>query len=76
MKSCPAGAIQRDEKTGVVHVIHSKCTACEWCTKTCPIKGAIKIVSILGKAFKCDVCGGDPACVKHCPTGAIKLIKI
>ena len=24
-----------------------------------------------GKAFKCDYCGGDPACVKECLPGAL-----
>ena len=26
------------------------------------------------KAFKCDLCGGDPACVKSCPTGALEYV--
>jgi Fe-S-cluster-containing hydrogenase component 2 len=25
--------------------------------------------------MKCDLCGGDPICVKVCGTGAIKLVK-
>ena len=28
-----------------------------------------------GKAYHCDLCGGDPQCVKVCPPGAIYLSK-
>jgi Fe-S-cluster-containing hydrogenase component 2 len=27
-----------------------------------------------GIAFKCDLCGGDPQCVKFCWTGAIEYV--
>jgi Fe-S-cluster-containing hydrogenase component 2 len=27
-----------------------------------------------GKVQKCDLCGGDPACVTACPTGAITYV--
>jgi Fe-S-cluster-containing hydrogenase component 2 len=27
-----------------------------------------------GSAVKCDLCNGDPACVRLCPSGAITLI--
>jgi len=76
MRSCPFNAIERDQSSGSVRVISEKCTACGWCTKTCPLEGAIKIVPTSGKAFKCDVCNGDPACVKYCPTEALKLVTV
>lgn len=76
MRSCPFNAIERDQSSGIVRVISEKCTACGWCTKTCPLEGAIKIVPTSGKAFKCDVCNGDPACVKYCPTEALKLVTV
>ena len=76
MKSCIYGAIEKDEKLGIVRVVAEKCTGCEMCIKACPIEGAIIIEPTSGKALKCDICDGDPACVKFCPTEAIKLIKI
>lgn len=76
LKSCPVNAIERDPTNGIVKVIPEKCTACGWCTKACPIEGAIKIIPTSGKAFKCDVCSGDPVCVKYCPTEALKLITL
>ncbi len=27
-----------------------------------------------GKVIKCDLCGGDPACAKACPTEAITYV--
>jgi carbon-monoxide dehydrogenase iron sulfur subunit len=24
--------------------------------------------------LKCDLCGGDPLCVKYCPKGVFKLV--
>jgi carbon-monoxide dehydrogenase iron sulfur subunit len=31
------------------------------------------VVSAKGYAEKCDLCGGDPECVKFCLTGALKF---
>ena len=28
------------------------------------------------KAVKCDLCRGDPQCVKECPTGALELAEV
>jgi Fe-S-cluster-containing dehydrogenase component len=39
----------------------------------CPF-GAITFDEESGKMRKCDLCDGDPACVKHCTTGAIQYI--
>ena len=49
MKSCIYGAIERDEKLGIVRVIAEKCTGCEMCIKACPIEGAIIIEPTSGK---------------------------
>jgi Fe-S-cluster-containing hydrogenase component 2 len=27
------------------------------------------------KAFKCNLCGGDPACAHACPTAAIEYVQ-
>jgi len=37
----------------------------------CPIEGVVFDAST-GKAVKCDLCGGDPECVKVCDKGALK----
>ncbi|MEM2907632.1 MAG: 4Fe-4S dicluster domain-containing protein [Candidatus Hadarchaeales archaeon] len=68
-RACPSGAIRRT-KTDVVEVDAARCIGCSLCVEACPF-GAISIIK--GKAAKCDLCGGDPACVKQCMPGALKL---
>jgi Fe-S-cluster-containing hydrogenase component 2 len=40
------------------------------CTIACPF-GTVNYNASTGKAIKCDLCGGDPACAEACPTEAI-----
>jgi len=69
-KSCPVDAIYRDEND-VVMVDSQKCTGCGECVAACPY-GMIELDA--GQtACKCDLCGGDPACVKECFPGAISF---
>jgi Fe-S-cluster-containing hydrogenase component 2 len=76
-KICPSGAIttKKDENSGatLVTVSEIKCIGCKMCTLVCPY-GCI-VVSDSGYAEKCDLCGGDPECVKFCATGAISFIE-
>jgi len=54
-----------DEKTGAVIIDEKKCIGCLVCVQACPF-GAI-LVGPGGEVLKCDLCGGDPKCVLHCP---------
>jgi len=65
VESCPPGAISRDEATGAVSVDAEACVGCENCISACPIR-ALALDEEKGIAFKCDLCGGDPECVKWC----------
>lgn len=67
---CPVGAAQRDENTGMVLIDESRCIGCLQCIQACPF-GHANFNPGQGVAFKCDLCGGDPQCVKFCWTGAI-----
>lgn len=63
---CPVPeAILLIESTGALAIDTSKCTGCMACVEACPF-GAIW-VGPTGEILKCDLCDGDPLCVKHCP---------
>ena len=67
---CACGALNRDEETGVVLVDDTLCTGCGDCVDACPL-GAISLDKEKNIAFKCDLCGGDPECVKICSREAL-----
>ncbi len=73
VESCPLpGALSRDPETGAVLVDDELCNGCEACMVACPI-GAIYLNKETGIVFKCDLCGGDPECVKFCSRDALTL---
>lgn len=70
-EACPVDALQRNSETGIVELDKEKCIGCKLCLEACPF-GAMTIMDD-GLAAKCDLCGGDPECVKFCDYGAIRL---
>ena len=63
--ACPIPeAMVLDEQTGVVVINDSKCIRCLACVDACPF-GAIQ-VGPDRELLKCDLCGGEPLCVKYC----------
>lgn len=70
---CPTGALKLTE--GVVRLDESKCKFCKLCVDACPI-GCIRILD--GRVIKCELCldADIPPCVKHCPTGALKIAEL
>lgn len=71
-RSCPVDAFKRDENTNAVLIIAEKCTGCRNCLTACPVN-AIQFDREAHKAVKCDLCFGDPQCVKYCPTKALEM---
>lgn len=72
LNSCAYDAISRDEKTGAVLIDSKLCNGCEACLVVCPVN-AVFFDKQKNLAFKCDLCGGDPECVKFCSRQALKL---
>lgn len=65
VKMCPEGALIQQEGKGIVLFIPDKCTRCRRCEKSCPY-GAIVFNEKTNLVEKCDLCGGDPECIKVC----------
>ena len=70
MRACPVDAIWRDVRTGAVIIDEKTCIGCEKCVPACPF-GMAFMRPDGKKAFKCDMCGGDPQCVANCPMKAL-----
>lgn len=66
MDACPTGACQS------FRVDRAACIGCRECIAACPF-GAMDYHPVQRVAFKCDLCGGDPECVKYCVPGALSL---
>jgi len=68
--ACPNEALYKDEATGAVLLHADDCIGCAACADACPF-GTATLHPETGLPLICDLCGGDPACVKRCATGAI-----
>jgi Fe-S-cluster-containing hydrogenase component 2 len=74
LQSCPTGAISVDETTGARVVNPGLCIGCHTCENVCPFNPPRVKYNSLNKALKCDLCGGDPQCVKYCGPGALRYV--
>ena len=75
MLACAVEAMTRDENTGAVVIDDKKCTRCKKCIEACPFD-AIWYNEEVDKILKCDLCGGVPKCVRWCPIGCLKIVKL
>jgi Fe-S-cluster-containing hydrogenase component 2 len=71
LAACPTGALTRDARTGVLHLDPARCpTGCRLCAEACHLgafhEGGPGLIL-------CDLCGGDPECVRACYTEALFL---
>jgi Fe-S-cluster-containing dehydrogenase component len=72
LRYCPVGAITVDSTTGARVINQQLCIGCQTCIDSCPYTPPrVRFDSVKNKATKCDLCSGDPQCVKACPTGAL-----
>ena len=78
MNGCPTKAYEKDPVTGVVKHLHDQCFGCQYCILKCPYD-VPKYNKKKGIVHKCDMCisrlevGQAPACVRACPTSAIRI---
>ena len=84
VKVCPNGSLYHHE-LGFVAYNKDTCTGCGYCIDACPFdvpRSTHNIITGIAKMDKCTFCttqgldriaeGWEPACVKTCPTGALK----
>lgn len=73
---CPAGAICKRDRDGIVFIREDLCVGCGLCVSACPW-GACQMNPETNRAVKCDLCmdrldkGLRPLCVDICPTGCL-----
>jgi Fe-S-cluster-containing hydrogenase component 2 len=72
---CEPKAITRDEATGVMHIDTAACTGCKRCISACRY-GGIAYDWVADKALVCDLCEGDPTCVRNCWSSALSVIDV
>jgi anaerobic carbon-monoxide dehydrogenase iron sulfur subunit len=73
VNACPVKALSRDENLGRVAVDYDVCIGCRTCVSVCPF-GAMSFNTIDRKVFKCDLCEGDPQCVRFCDRKAVDFV--
>lgn len=77
LHACPTGALYEDKETGAKVINPEACNGCEACIIACPQYPNTPIYNDVEKnvCIKCDLCGGDPLCVKFCPEAALSFSK-
>ena len=73
MAVCPVKAIVHEEDPDRVTVDYDLCIGCKLCVMVCPF-GAMGFDTVEKKVIKCDLCDGDPACVRFCETKALQYV--
>lgn len=78
LKACPSPGAIIQYNNGIVDFHQENCIGCGYCVTGCPFN-IPRISKKDNKAYKCTLCsdrvavGQEPACVKTCPTGAIRF---
>lgn len=77
MTACPLNVFERTENGFVVAAHRNRCIGCKKCERVCPHD--VPRFDKNGKIVKCDgcatrvACGLEPACVRACNTGALRI---
>ncbi|MDH3364823.1 MAG: 4Fe-4S dicluster domain-containing protein [Thermoplasmata archaeon] len=71
---CPSALLEFHDEGKYWTLDEHRCFACMACIPRCPYD-AVFFEGKLGieTAYMCDLCGGDPKCIKACPENALAL---
>ena len=78
LKACPSPGAIIQYANGIVDFQSDKCIGCGYCIAGCPFN-IPRMNPEDNRVYKCTLCvdrvsvGQEPACVKTCPTGAIRF---
>jgi len=72
--ACPVKALSQNVRTGVITVDEDKCIGCGSCMEACSL-GGITIHPEKKTVMICDLCGGEPLCVKYCANETLVFLK-
>ena len=77
LHACPTEAIHIDQETGARVIDPDECNGCKVCMTACPQSpnSPISYDAVREVCIKCDLCGGNPLCVKFCPEAALSFSK-
>jgi Fe-S-cluster-containing hydrogenase component 2 len=73
LNACPVKAISHDEDMGRNTVDPEVCIGCRTCVSACPF-GAMTFDVVDRKVIKCDLCDGQPQCVRFCDMKAVDFV--
>jgi Fe-S-cluster-containing hydrogenase component 2 len=75
VQACPVNALSVSKETGAVIVDSGVCIGCGKCIEACP--GRIPHMHPReNRVLICDLCGGDPQCVKVCQEGLWNVLRV
>jgi anaerobic carbon-monoxide dehydrogenase iron sulfur subunit len=75
MAVCPKNAITRDLNLARVTVNIALCVGCAMCASVCPT-GSMTFAHDFGFPYKCDLCDGEPQCVRVCEKKALEYVEL
>ncbi len=70
---CPKKAIRREHDPDRVVLDTSLCVGCTMCVSACPT-GSMSFAHDVGLPYKCELCDGDPQCVRACERKALEYL--
>ncbi len=73
MAVCPVKALAREKSLDYVKVDYDLCIGCRLCVAVCPF-GAMNFDAKDSKVIKCDLCNGEPTCVRFCEVKALDYL--